>query len=273
MARANHATIETPRPRFAGAAKAPSNHQRAASSPRYRPHARSTLGSAAGRRQAAVTCRRRAPSRSPSARQTGTCSRAPVYPRPPSASFAAATTHSHRRGARRSLPACIQAWSACSASPARAADLFDAAGRNAKLGASLSWSALFLPRAQPHRRQRGTRASRAGAVNQPQLALGETEARCRPTRAAVQQSARLENAARESRRGGARRACATKPARPICSPCSNAERTALAAARANHPAQSRRQGSLAARWWRCPRSLRWAGAGRWRHGRLGRARI
>ncbi len=82
----------------------------------------------------------------------------------------------------------------------RAADLFDSAGRNTNLGASLSWSALDFGRV---RNRIGASEARAQAAlvqweQTVQLALEETEGALSAYTRSVQQSARLENAARES---------------------------------------------------------------------------
>jgi len=82
----------------------------------------------------------------------------------------------------------------------RLADLFDAAGRNTKLGASLSWTALDFGRL---RYRIGASQARAQAAlvqweQTVQLALEETEGALSSYTRSVQQAARLENAARES---------------------------------------------------------------------------
>lgn len=82
----------------------------------------------------------------------------------------------------------------------RLADLFDAAGRNSKLGASLSWTALDFGRL---RHRIGASQARAQAAlvqweQTVQLALEETEGALSSYTRSVQQAARLENAARES---------------------------------------------------------------------------
>lgn len=82
----------------------------------------------------------------------------------------------------------------------RAAELFDSAGRNTNLGASLSWTALDFGRV---RNRIGASEARAQAAlvqweQTVQLALEETEGALSQYTRSVQQSARLENAARES---------------------------------------------------------------------------
>ena len=82
----------------------------------------------------------------------------------------------------------------------RVADLFDAAGRNTNLGASLSWTALDFGRL---RNRIGASEARAQAAlvqweQTVQLALEETEGALSQYTRSVQQAARLENAARES---------------------------------------------------------------------------
>jgi outer membrane protein, multidrug efflux system len=82
----------------------------------------------------------------------------------------------------------------------RLADLFDAAGRNTNLGASLSWTALDFGRL---RGRIGASQARAQAAlvqweQTVQLALEETEGALSQYTRSVQQAARLENAARES---------------------------------------------------------------------------
>ena len=82
----------------------------------------------------------------------------------------------------------------------RAAELFESAGRNTNLGASLSWTALDFGRV---RNRIGASEARAQAAlvqweQTVQLALEETEGALSQYTRSVQQSARLENAARES---------------------------------------------------------------------------
>lgn len=82
----------------------------------------------------------------------------------------------------------------------RAADLFDAAGRNTNLGASLSWSALDFGRVRNRIGASEARAQQALVQWEQtvQLALEETEGALSAYTRSVQQAARLENAARES---------------------------------------------------------------------------
>lgn len=82
----------------------------------------------------------------------------------------------------------------------QAADLFDSAGRNTNLGASLSWSALDFGRVRNRIGASEARAQQALVQWEQtvQLALEETEGALSAYTRSVQQSARLENAARES---------------------------------------------------------------------------
>lgn len=83
---------------------------------------------------------------------------------------------------------------------ARAADLFDAAGRTTNAGASLSWSALDFGRVRNRIGASEARAQQALVQWEQtvQLALEETEGALSQYTRSVQQAARLENAARES---------------------------------------------------------------------------
>ena len=127
----------------------------------------------------------------------------------------------------------------------RAADLFDAAGRNTKLGASLSWSALDFGRV---RNRIGASEARAQAAlvqweQTVQLALEETEGALSSYTRSVQQSARLENAARESAEAARLARVRYEAGAADLLTVLDAERTALAARDALVQSQ---QGSLAA---------------------------
>ncbi len=79
-------------------------------------------------------------------------------------------------------------------------DLLASAGRNASLGASLSWAALDFGRVRARIGASEARAQQALLVWEQtvQVALEETEAALSQYTRAVQQAARLENAAREA---------------------------------------------------------------------------
>lgn len=82
----------------------------------------------------------------------------------------------------------------------RLEDLFDSAGRNTNLGASLSWTALDFGRVRNRIGASEARAQQALVQWEQtvQLALEETEGALTQYTRNVQQAARLENAARES---------------------------------------------------------------------------
>lgn len=127
----------------------------------------------------------------------------------------------------------------------RAADLFESAGRNTKLGASLSWSALDFGRV---RNRIGASEARAQAAlvqweQTVQLALEETEGALSSYTRSVQQSARLENAARESAEAARLARVRYEAGAADLLTVLDAERTALAARDALVQSQ---QGSLAA---------------------------
>ena len=127
----------------------------------------------------------------------------------------------------------------------RAADLFDAAGRNTNLGASLSWSALDFGRV---RNRIGASEARAQAAlvqweQTVQLALEETEGALSSYTRSVQQSARLENAARESAEAARLARVRYEAGAADLLTVLDAERTALAARDALVQSQ---QGSLTA---------------------------
>ena len=127
----------------------------------------------------------------------------------------------------------------------RATDLFDAAGRNTNLGASLSWSALDFGRV---RNRIGASEARAQAAlvqweQTVQLALEETEGALSSYTRSVQQSARLENAARESAEAARLARVRYEAGAADLLTVLDAERTALAARDALVQSQ---QGSLAA---------------------------
>lgn len=127
----------------------------------------------------------------------------------------------------------------------RAADLFESAGRNTKLGASLSWSALDFGRV---RNRIGASEARAQAAlvqweQTVQLALEETEGALSAYTRSVQQSARLENAARESAEAARLARVRYEAGAADLLTVLDAERTALAARDALVQSQ---QGSLTA---------------------------
>lgn len=128
---------------------------------------------------------------------------------------------------------------------ARASDLFDAAGRSTNLGASLSWSALDFGRV---RNRIGASEARAQAAlvqweQTLQLALEETEGALSAYSRSVQQSARLENAARESAEAARLARVRYEAGATDLLTVLDAERTALSARDALVQSQ---QGSLAA---------------------------
>lgn len=127
----------------------------------------------------------------------------------------------------------------------RAADLFESAGRSTNLGASLSWSALDFGRV---RNRIGASEARAQAAlvqweQTLQLALEETEGALSSYSRSVQQSARLENAARESAEAARLARVRHEAGATDLLTVLDAERTALAARDALVQSQ---QGSLAA---------------------------
>ena len=127
----------------------------------------------------------------------------------------------------------------------RAAELFDSAGRNTNLGASLSWTALDFGRV---RNRIGASEARAQAAlvqweQTVQLALEETEGALSQYTRSVQQSARLENAARESAEAARLARVRYEAGAADLLTVLDAERTALAARDALVQSQ---QGSLAA---------------------------
>ncbi len=127
----------------------------------------------------------------------------------------------------------------------RAADLFDAAGRNTNLGASLSWSALDFGRVRNRIGASEARAQQALVQWEQtvQLALEETEGALSAYTRSVQQSARLENAARESAEAARLARVRYEAGAADLLTVLDAERTALAARDALVQSQ---QGSLAA---------------------------
>jgi NodT family efflux transporter outer membrane factor (OMF) lipoprotein len=127
----------------------------------------------------------------------------------------------------------------------RAADLFESTGRNTNLGASLSWSALDFGRV---RNRIGASEARAQAAlvqweQTVQLALEETEGALSSYTRSVQQSARLENAARESAEAARLARVRYEAGAADLLTVLDAERTALAARDALVQSQ---QGSLTA---------------------------
>ena len=160
------------------------------------------------------------PSRSPSARRPAcsTPARHPVAERQLAAATAAIGVARAPISTRASALVGLLGFTST-----RAADLFDAAGPQHQPRRQPELErARLRPRAQPHRRQRGARAGRAGAVgNRPCSCARGTEGALSSYTRSVQQSARLENAARNPAEAARAGACdATRPARPICSPCS-----------------------------------------------------
>ncbi|WP_298833722.1 efflux transporter outer membrane subunit [uncultured Piscinibacter sp.] len=126
-----------------------------------------------------------------------------------------------------------------------AADLFDRASRNTNLGASLSWTALDFGRV---RHRIGASEARAQAAlvqweQTVQLALEETEGALSQYTRSVQQSARLENAARESAEAARLARVRYEAGAADLLTVLDAERTVLAARDALVQSQ---QGSLAA---------------------------
>jgi len=127
----------------------------------------------------------------------------------------------------------------------RAADLFDAAGRSTNLGASLSWSALDFGRVRSRIGASEARAQQALVQWEQtvQLALEETEGALSAYTRSVHQSARLENAARESAEAARLARVRYEAGAADLLTVLDAERTALAARDALVQSQ---QGSLAA---------------------------
>lgn len=127
----------------------------------------------------------------------------------------------------------------------RASDLFESAGRSTNLGASLSWSALDFGRV---RNRIGASEARAQAAlvqweQTLQLALEETEGALSSYSRSVQQSTRLENAARESAEAARLARVRYEAGAAELLTVLDAERTALSARDALVQSQ---QGSLAA---------------------------
>lgn len=127
----------------------------------------------------------------------------------------------------------------------RAADLFESAGRNTNLGASLSWSALDFGRVRSRIAASEARAQAALVQWEQtvQLALEETEGALSGYTRSVQQAARLENAARESAEAARLARVRYEAGASDLLTVLDAERTALGARDALVQSQ---QGSLAA---------------------------